>query len=103
VKILFTCIVTLYFIGLSAIPCSDIHAGNKEISITYQDAQEHHEEHHDICPPFCHCNCCSVSAENIFSKAPSNIGFNITEFNNKDFSQYYSSYFFNIWQPPKVS
>ncbi|MBC8047905.1 MAG: hypothetical protein H7Y00_13995 [Fimbriimonadaceae bacterium] len=102
-KKLFTIISSFYIIALSAMPCTDMHAENHEVNITVEQSQNHHEEHNDVCPPFCHCSCCSVNAENNFSTILSNI---LSE-SNQEFNfpkdVRFDDILLAIWQPPKLS
>lgn len=99
--LLFTAFIIL---SMNIIPCSDMLAGNSETVITSQEAQEHHEEHQDTCPPFCFCDCCSMSVEpNSLMPILCDIGI----YKNPVFdfykSDYITAYQISIFQPPRIS
>jgi len=86
------------------VPCADgcdNSAHNKELTV--QAAQEHHQEHKDLCPPFCSCSCCSTQITMAH--------FSYVSFTPPVFIQtfsllehpFISSFFSSIWQPPKIS
>lgn len=57
-------IFSLYFLALSLMPCTDIHATNgstsDELANFYTDNHSDcpHETGNDHCSPFCTCSCC---------------------------------------------
>jgi hypothetical protein len=60
----FCYIFSLYFLALSIVPCTDIHAMNgsesAELASFSTDSHENcpHENGSDFCSPFCVCSCC---------------------------------------------
>ena len=58
---LITLILSIYFLALNVVPCSD--AGNvKDDSqvVTVIDFDGDHDQDCDLCSPFCQCHCCHV-------------------------------------------
>lgn len=90
---------------LTAMPCLDIPEENSsllKIELTEHDKHDHqNDENH--CSPFCTCSCCTYPI--LFEEC-------IIQSTTIDFSQnhlyeyksiYFSTPFFSIWQPPKIS
>lgn len=95
-------LLSLYFLLLACIPCVDAEVAHK----TQTTEQHSGDEHHDLCPPFCTCNCCGtlvISQLNVVSYSfvkPHPIPQTQTpEYQ----SVFLSAFFGNIWQPPKIS
>jgi hypothetical protein len=61
---IFSYLFSLYFLALTIMPCTDVHAMNESASealagISNEEHQDcPHEKEEDYCPPFCVCNCC---------------------------------------------
>jgi len=99
----FCCILSIYIISLTAIPCIDQpaedHSQKMEIG-----GNEHHEHHDgDDCSPFCTCNCCvTFVIQQDFS-----VHFDcftlLQEYNSPEYTSAFTSDYLNsIWQPPQV-
>lgn len=100
----FLLIIASSLLAMTLIPCSDIHANNTENVVSIGDAEDHHKEHQDICPPFCFCNCCSLNAE------PTTLVkvINVLEIHRSQTFSFYrtdyiASYQFSVFQPPRLS
>ena len=101
---LFACILSLYILALTAMPCVDVHQDcllhKAELS---QSTNDSHKDDVDRCSPFCTCDCCTspvLQKDNV-------IHFNCTPIPQKCeigySSSYISSLFTTIWHPPKIS
>lgn len=101
---LLTSILSIYILGLIATPCIDEHdyRENKNIEQSQNTNDNHHNEDDD-CSPFCTCRCCTspiVIKDYV-------VHFKCFSFTIKSFleytSDYVSSIYSTIWQPPKIS
>ncbi|WP_438710982.1 DUF6660 family protein [Aquimarina muelleri] len=63
----FVVILSVYFLGLSFIPCEDAVVENTSMDqevVEYLDKST--DNHHaDLCSPFCSCQCCHVNVAEI--------------------------------------
>ncbi|MFI5171837.1 MAG: DUF6660 family protein [Chitinophagales bacterium] len=103
-KIIFA-ILSIVILYLGSAPCADAFHTHKENIEVATNGNEHHQENHeDLCPPFCSCNCCgnSVSTSNAFYQANLKLLIDSELFYSKDVSQFISRNFSSIWQPPKI-
>lgn len=102
---LFTLILSLYVVFLTAIPCIDSTVNgslvNTELSQHNQDCDHHGGS--DRCSPFCTCNCCATSV--IFMEYL--VQLNCFPFSEKQYFPVSSGFFTDplatIWQPPKIA
>lgn len=100
----FAAIFSLYFLVLSIIPCTDIHATEISADRTlngmlfeqHQDCP--HEKEQDFCPPFCICNCCGQ----IFL-TPQPFKFGISSLNILHLREINSFYYAENWQSDYLS
>lgn len=97
-------LLSLYFLVLSCLPCADAEA------MDFNDCtvSEHHSDgthHDDFCSPFCICSCCGsvvFSQQNpVFLDAVHLPVISENKIPGYD-SVFISSFFHNIWQPPKI-
>lgn len=99
---IFSVILSLYILVLSGIKCHDAPAFNKHDHST-ELAQENEKDHIDTCSPFCTCDCCAAPV--IYQQY--SINFTCLDLFKKILSEYHSnfvsSHFTSIWQPPKIS
>lgn len=108
----FTFIFSLYFLVLSIVPCTDIHAtdipATQALKVVLSDHHTDcpHEKEQDFCPPFCICNCCGqifVTARNYKLHLPS-----LNKYHLQEKSHFYytenrqSDYLSSIFRPPQV-
>lgn len=84
-------------------PCADLHTEVDGMAISIDTTHEHQEEHQDLCPPFCSCNCCSSSEVNSLPDDFSEKGLNTLLTTVHYQSEYYVNHDSGIWQPPKFS
>ncbi|MDP4238907.1 MAG: hypothetical protein Q8904_05475 [Bacteroidota bacterium] len=98
------CILSLYILILTAIPCNDVppdHAAFKtELS---PNSTGHHQNTTDTCTPFCVCNCCVSPISHVVYRVTlacySNAGILFSNY-TASFSSLATA---SIWQPPKLS
>jgi hypothetical protein len=104
----FTAIWAFYLMVLSIVPCSDAHnlCNTTQATMAAEQTHRHDQDKDDICTPFCHCSCCSVSIAILTPGFPGENRHAATYVDNKifihDFS-FLSGYYGNIWQPPKIN
>lgn len=82
------------------VPCNDrIEEESLDTSECFDgNCNEDHEEHHDLCSPFCTCNCCQTNVDDIPSfKLHANI---VVEQQILPVDFFYSRIAFSIWEPP---
>lgn len=103
-------ILTIYFIALLVMPCSDVKAqsvaGNDHSQVLMNAENSHSDEKDDACSPFCFCNCCQVTVVAFkiepLLEIPSQIKIyysnKILFHRNNIAYQVYD----HIWQPPKI-
>lgn len=101
---------SIYILILSVLPCTDVEECNivSQTSIAISNTTEHKDHKHESehCSPFCTCACCSTSISfsyintfQISAKPVFNTSISYPLFNEN----IKSSFFGNIWQPPKIS
>jgi hypothetical protein len=67
----FTLILSIWFLGLSVMPCTDVHADhptdqtsfNSHVSCNHDSPTSTEKQDVDTCNPFCVCQCCSIKTE----------------------------------------
>lgn len=101
---LLACILSIYIVALTAIPCIDRPEDNR-FQKTEMEANADSNRQHDCdqCSPFCTCNCCATPV--IYQDF--SIGFDGISFIEKGNSAEYTSAIFSchlssIWQPPQI-
>ncbi len=99
----FTVILSLYILALTAVPCIDVHGidtSNK--SEEFQKTSTDRSSGIDHCSPFCTCDCCVSPV--LYQDF--NLHFNSFSLDQNHFTQYFTDYvssiFTSIWQPPKL-
>lgn len=105
---IFTIFFASYLMVLSFLPCGDsisINLVNTTSTVMHQ-TQNHEENHHDVCSPFCACNCCRVTAdiayEPMILESFEAISFLNIKIPERDYSLV-TLFDQNIWQPPKIT
>ncbi|GEM_PF-952076 len=98
-------ILSLYVLCVGSIPCTDGMHTHEETALITKEGNEHHQENHeDICPPFCNCNCCGCSpcANHMYQISNLSMisGSELIYLNCN--SQFLSRNFSSVWQPPKI-
>ena len=82
------------------VPCNDrIEEGSLESSECFDgNCDEDHEEHKDLCSPFCTCNCCQTNVDDIaLFKLHANTD---VEQQTLPVNFFHSRIAFSIWEPP---
>ena len=98
----FCLLFAFYTLSISVMPCNDVHDGAKKAVTTFTEAQDHHENHNDICSPFCICSCCQGFVA-LTPFHPVTISETILVSNFSHYSKkFISSAFASIWKPPKL-
>lgn len=100
----FLCLfLTFYMLHISVLPCSDVHESHKSAITTVAEAESHHQDHHDICSPFCVCACCQISVVVSAITSPSITPELLSLVSHiPSTERFISSGFSFIWQPPKI-
>lgn len=93
---------SIFLLALSIMPCADLHTEGEGMAISIDTTHEHQEEHQDVCPPFCSCNCCSSSIVCGLANVYSEIEINAPETIDRYQSEYFFNYHNGIWQPPRL-
>ncbi len=96
--------IALTFMTMAFIPCADscdIKTHQNESSI--KSAQDHHEEHSDMCSPLCSCECCSTQITIFKSTSITFLPNSYQELYLIFKQPFVSSFHSAIWQPPKIS
>jgi hypothetical protein len=95
-------LLSLYFLLLAGIPCVDAETAHSNRTTTEHSG----DEHQDLCPPFCTCNCCGTFALSQFQLISCELwnphGVAIGKMPEYQ-PVFVSAFFGNIWQPPKIS
>ena len=99
----FACILSLYILILTAIPCIDVPQDQAAFQTELSQTTTHNcQNGPDTCSPFCVCNCCvSPITPLVYS-----VSFTCYSITRIQFNQYTTCFSSNdkasIWQPPKV-
>ncbi|MCH4830183.1 MULTISPECIES: DUF6660 family protein [Flavobacterium] len=103
-------ILSIYFLVLSGLPCLDMIEHDismaKDLQSDQHSKNHSHKEDDDLCSPFCVCNCCGIQVlvyQSIISYDLET--FSIIKTENKESlykSVFYTNFYNNIWQPPKI-
>jgi len=99
----FACILSLYILILTAIPCIDVPQDHAAINTELSQATANHFHNDlDTCSPFCVCSCCVSPISHLVYR----VSFTCYSSTRIQFNQYTSSFLSNdsssIWQPPKI-
>lgn len=77
------------------------------MEIHLNQAHNHDDDSTDACSIFCYCNCCSGNVTAPGYQLPEIVGIPISIYFDRRMpllnSPIISSYFGNIWQPPKIN
>lgn len=91
-------------------PCADAKEDVREYSFSKvehtKNNQHSHDQHNDLCSPFCICNCCGshilVYTEILF--LPFRVQLEETKTTNSFYISIPTSNFYgSIWQPPQIA
>jgi hypothetical protein len=102
-------ILSLFLLGATFIPCTDLAAVSTgqslqqlEVQLAQQDHEDAHTNSFDLCTPFCSCHCCHThvtyneAALDLKVDNSSTAGYTL-------YPNYLPISFFSIWQPPKIT
>lgn len=102
-------ILSIVFLILSSMPCADMEAGSiTQLSIEFRTNHDSnsHDNHIDLCSPFCTCNCCNAQVLTYFMVTTINFPI-VTEIIKTQLPLYksisYSNFYGSIWQPPQIA
>jgi hypothetical protein len=106
-KLVITCMLAIYVLLLSCIPCQDeavAASADHSQAITVQQSEGAHSESVDLCSPFCICACCaSVTILSVAAVLPeTNLARFITSAGFSYLQPVYGGDLRGIWQPPKI-
>lgn len=99
---IFVFIISIFVLGLAAIPCTDIFI-DKTKTETISKIDRAHSSTQDYCSPFCACQCCQVQVtefESVVIEKPlkKEISTAYFSYNNQDGKDIYQS----LFKPPRV-
>jgi len=98
-------IFAFYLMGMLLLPCNDAFNECTPAVKTKASDHSHKADTNDTCSPFCNCSCCHTIVDLKF------FGIRVEDekpvFEEKEFlltdQGFVSSYYGNIWQPPKIN
>ncbi|WP_289063379.1 DUF6660 family protein [uncultured Zobellia sp.] len=62
---LFAIILSVYFLALNVVPCSDEGSVTEDgVTVSVDNGMDHGHESGDLCSPFCMCHCCHTHTVN---------------------------------------
>lgn len=97
-------LLAVIFMALTFMPCADgCDNDSHQTELTVNAAQEHHEEHNDVCSPLCSCSCCSTQITVTYFSSLTFITHEVFQTFPVFKQPFISSFFYSIWQPPKIS
>ncbi len=108
-------LLAVFVLALNWVPCSDAYnecgstalLSHSTSDADQADPHQHSDDHDDSCSPFCTCACCGVSFTNLTFNVKPSIQEDLPEYFEKQFVarsiSFQSSFFGNIWQPPKIN
>ena len=97
-------ILAMTFMAMTLIPCADgCDNDSHQKELTIQAAQEHHEQHKDVCSPLCSCSCCSTQITVIHFPSIAFVSPEVSQRFSVFKQPFVSSFYASIWQPPKIS
>ncbi|MUH36011.1 hypothetical protein D9O36_09175 [Zobellia amurskyensis] len=70
---LFAIILSVYFLALNVVPCSDADiVTDNQVTVAADNGVDHGHASSDLCSPFCMCHCCHTHTVNftIFTFEP---------------------------------
>ncbi|MGO4708343.1 DUF6660 family protein [Chryseobacterium sp. 2TAF14] len=102
-------ILTIYFIALLIMPCSDVNVKSKienhtQISLHIEDS--HSNDANDGCSPFCFCSCCQITVAAFKMEPFLEIPLQVKTYFSKKILFHRNNIAYqvydHIWQPPKI-
>ncbi|WP_415324909.1 DUF6660 family protein [Chryseobacterium sp. MMS23-Vi53] len=102
-------LLTIYFMVLSLVPCSDVHAQspsiNEVLQVTFQ-TDTHSKDKSDVCSPLCSCNCCQITVTSFKSDPLIEFPEQVQAYFSKKIlfrkNNFAYQVYDHIWQPPKI-
>lgn len=102
-------ILSILISALVIIPCSDgitCEEVNKSQQVQKSTSHNHSDDKGDVCSPFCTCTCCGYSffvltTPSFYLIESKAIMISCSSTLYK--SNFSSTYFYSIWQPPKIA
>ncbi|MCO5233963.1 MAG: hypothetical protein LC105_11230 [Chitinophagales bacterium] len=103
----FTVILSVYLLLISFAPCADASDSFcDKLKLEHAHDQDSNHQHSDVCSPFCACNCCHLSmmanSESTYYMTDKLFIAHIEESYSSQHYFFVSTYYQNIWQPPKI-
>ncbi|WP_194526197.1 DUF6660 family protein [Zobellia roscoffensis] len=98
-----TLILSLYFLALNVMPCSDAEpVSGDEVAVISDSGDGHGHTDNDLCSPFCQCHCCHTHTVNfeIFSFEPFQPSISQQELVH--FDSMGKDILYNLLQPPRA-
>lgn len=98
-------ILSIIILTLCSMPCADVYSQSTDVlKESSQAPKSSHEEHKDLCSPFCYCACCStVSIAPQLQVTQLSVILTNPESLYCDFRRAVEiDIYLPIWQPPKV-
>jgi hypothetical protein len=103
-KQIFSIFLAALMLALVFVPCKDnCEDEQHQINQSVQSTTEHHQEHNDICSPFCVCACCSMSATVQYYAAFILNNPLVVKQLSAIYRSGFSEFHYSIWQPPKLN
>ncbi|MDD2798566.1 MAG: hypothetical protein PHV20_08245 [Bacteroidales bacterium] len=102
-KRFFAVILSLFILVLIAVPCIDKHESASHNTELSKDTSHQHQSSEDECSPFCNCVCCAspvIHSTTILHLTDFHF---IQKYTTIYPSNFKSSLFASIWQPPKLN
>ncbi|WP_139418819.1 DUF6660 family protein [Chryseobacterium mulctrae] len=102
-------ILTIYFIALLIMPCSDVKAksvkdNHTQISLNTENSHSHNID--DGCSPFCFCSCCQITVTAFKMEPFLDVPLQVKAYFSKKILFHRNNIAYqvydHIWQPPKI-
>ncbi|WP_108424453.1 DUF6660 family protein [Flagellimonas amoyensis] len=96
-------ILSLYFLGLNAIPCGDSEmvGGDDTQKVSVIDHEGGHDGAYELCSPFCQCHCCHVHTVDFGITTFEPMTHSIVRENFVHFDGLGKEVAFSLFQPPR--
>ncbi|MCH5717966.1 DUF6660 family protein [Niabella hibiscisoli] len=96
-------ILSFLFLGLSCVPCSDVHGAAVETYASLSSSDhEQHSDKEDACTPLCTCSCCSYTYASFATAVETNQSPVITNTLTGHTVEPVVAGSNAIWQPPRA-
>ncbi|MEZ4809065.1 MAG: DUF6660 family protein [Allomuricauda sp.] len=98
-----TIILTIYFLALNVVPCSDSgNASDDCQTVSVVDFDGDHGDDCELCSPFCQCHCCHVHTIHFGIAKFELLRATIPQDNFAHFDSIGKDITFSLFQPPQV-